>query len=133
MKKLFLLLVILCFGCAGWQSNMRVINSNPNPPMAIWQGMEKNGFLLTEINDWVNYHGAKNCRSNAEEKVALLKELGFEAVVIHCDSRSKYEWDHAAVLVKMKKGDIFLDNGKILDVVWKYDEVKKYCYDFILP
>lgn len=136
MKKLLISLIFLTLiGCAGFRSNWRVVTSD-TPPVDTWKTMPKNEFLLTEVNDWVNYHIGKksgDCKINSEKKVALLKELGFDAEAIHCQARSKYEWSHSAVKVKLGDEYYLLDNGTIVDVPWKYDEVKRYCYQFILP
>lgn len=88
--------------------------------------------LLTKVNDDCNYP-RKNCREIAEQKVKVLTNMGIESTVIHCEARSKYSWDHAAVKAILDGQEWFLDNGTIIDVPWKYDEVKKYCYDFVLP
>jgi hypothetical protein len=88
--------------------------------------------LLTKVNDNCNYQ-QKNCRTIAEQKMQLLTILGIKSEIVHCKSRSKYSWDHAAVKVSINGEEWFLDNGTIMDIPWKYDEVKKYCYDYELP
>uniref|UniRef100_A0A6H1ZSS5 Uncharacterized protein n=1 Tax=viral metagenome TaxID=1070528 RepID=A0A6H1ZSS5_9ZZZZ len=93
--------------------------------------------LLTKINDDVNYQAPQGkfgqCRTTAEQKVKILTDMGIKAEVVHCEARDKYSWDHAGVKVYLDGQEWFLDNGKIMDVVWEYSEVKKACYDFILP
>jgi hypothetical protein len=88
--------------------------------------------LLTKINDDCNYR-SKNCRTIADQKVAILTNMGIKAEVVHCEARDTYEWDHATVKATIEGQEWILDNGMIIDVPWKYSEVKKYCYDFILP
>ena len=150
MEKLFLFFVLFVVGCSGWQSNMRVISSNPNPPMEIWKSMPKNEFLLMEVSDWVNYHTTKvtladkergiidkekwgACKDTSDMKVTLLKELGIQAKEINCIARSKYTWNHSGVKVSLNGEEYFMDNGVIMDVPWGYEAVKKSTYDFILP
>jgi hypothetical protein len=97
--------------------------------------------LLTKVNDDVNYktkvatgiNSFGNCRTTAEQKVLALNKLGIKAEVVHCESRDKYSWDHAAVKATANNEEWFLDNGTIMDVPWRYNEVKKHCFDFILP
>ena len=93
--------------------------------------------LLTKINDDVNYQAPQGkfgqCRTTAEQKVKILTDMGIKAEVVHCEARDKYSWDHAGVKATLDGQEWFLDNGTIMDVPWKYAEVKKACYDFILP
>lgn len=88
--------------------------------------------ILTKVNDDYNFKGM-NCRKIAQQKVLALEIMGIEAKVVHCEARDKYSWDHAAVKATLDGQEWLLDNGRILDVVWKYDEIKKSCYDFYLP
>lgn len=151
MKKFSILFLIL-FGllsCASWQSNMRVITCE-EPPMSIWKQMKKDIFLLTEVNDWANYHTTKvsladkesgyidserlgACLKTSQLKISLLKELGIRSEEIICYARSKYTWDHSGVKVYLGGEEIFMDNGVIMEIPWEYEEVKKACYSFILP
>ncbi len=93
--------------------------------------------LLTKINDDVNYQASQNkfgqCRTIAEQKVAILTGMGIKAEVVHCEARNKYSWDHAAVKATLDGQGWLLDNGVIMDVPWEYNSVKRWCYDFILP
>ena len=97
--------------------------------------------LLTQVNDDVNYRTKVatgintfgNCRTTAEQKVKVLTDMGIKAELVHCSARDKYSWDHAGVKATVDGQEWFLDNGTIMDVPWKYAEVKKYCYDFMLP
>ena len=88
-------------------------------------------IILSKINDDVNYNTKGNCRAIAERKVEVLKQKGIKAEIIHCDSRSKYEPDHAIVKATIDGKEYTMDS--IDPVVWEYEEVKKATYDYILP
>lgn len=93
--------------------------------------------LLTKVNDDVNYQAPQGkfgqCRTTAEQKVAILAGMGIKAEIVHCEARDKYSWDHAGVKATLDGQEWFLDNGRIMDVPWEYDEVKRWCYDYVLP
>ena len=93
--------------------------------------------LLTKVNYDVNYstpHKFGECRTAAEQKVKILTGMGIKAEVVHCDSRYwPYEWHHAVAKAYVDGQWWCLDNGVIIDVPWKYSEVQKSCYDFVLP
>lgn len=92
--------------------------------------------LLTTINDDVNYstpHKFGECRTAAEQKVVILTGMGIKAEVVHCEARDKYSWDHAAVKATLDGQEWFMDNGAVMDVVWPYDEVRRWVWDYQLP
>jgi len=91
--------------------------------------------LLSKVNDDVNYatpHKFGECRTAAEEKVKILNDMGIKAEVVHCKSRSRYEWGHAIAKAYIDGKWYALDN---LDpVVLEYnDAYKKAVYDYIIP
>lgn len=52
---------------------------------------------------------------------------------IHCEARSKYNWDHAICKVYIDNKWWVVPDGRVMDIPWEYEAVKKSCYDFILP
>jgi hypothetical protein len=112
--------------------------------------MPKDEFLITEVNDWWNYHTTKvtlddkecgwidkerwgACRNTSLNKIATFEYLGIKAEEVHCKARSKYTWSHSGVAVWLDGEKIFVDNGVITKIPWKYKEVKKWCYEYKLP
>lgn len=87
--------------------------------------------LLTDVG--YKFKGQGNCRVVAERQVEYLKGLGYDAEVVHCDARSKYEWDHAIAKCFIGGEWWVVPDGLVMDIPWEYDGVKKACYDYILP
>jgi hypothetical protein len=128
---------------------MRVLTTD-TPPFEVWEKMPKDEFLLTEVNDWWNYHTTKvsledkesgridkkqwnACLNTSLNKVATFEYLGIKAEEVPCKARSKYSWSHSGVVVYLNNKKIFMDNGVVVATPWNYDDVKKWCYNFILP
>jgi hypothetical protein len=108
MKNLIIILVLFLIGC-----------------------VTQTDKLLTGVG--YKFKGQGNCRVIAEKQVEYLKGLGYQAEVVHCEARDRYSWDHAICKVYIDNKWWIVPDGLVMDIPWEYNEVKKYCYDFILP
>ena len=109
MKKLILILLLFMVGCA----------LNPTDK------------LLSDVG--YKFKTIPNCQERAEAQVAYLQDQGIKAEVVGCEARSKYSWDHAIAKAYIDGEWWVVPDGLIMDIPWEYNEVKKACYDFILP
>lgn len=87
--------------------------------------------LLTDVG--YKFKGQGNCVSVAEKQCAYLNSQGIKAETVYCFARDKYKRSHRICKAYINNQWWIVPDGLVMDIPWEYDEVKKYCYDFILP
>jgi hypothetical protein len=91
--------------------------------------------VLFKVNTDTNYKYKlqaqkefEGCRTLAEAKVRVLKDMGITAITVHGYARDKYAWDHMVCKAYLDGEYYALDS---LDpVVWEWEAWKQANYDY---
>ncbi len=91
--------------------------------------------ILFKVNTDTNYAHKlqaqkefEGCRTLAEAKVRVLKNMGIPAITVHGYAKDKYAWDHMVCKAYLDGKWYALDS---LDpVVWEWEAWKEATYDY---
>jgi hypothetical protein len=94
--------------------------------------------VLFKINTDTNYNYKlqaqkefEGCRTLAEAKVRVLKEMGIPAVTVIGIARDKYAWNH--MICKAYLDGKWYAMDSLDPVVWEYSEYRKGIHDYNFP